>query len=205
MSSTDTAANTGNGPSPATGEGQQGTNNEAGEQCSNNTNQGANATRNRNTTNNNSQTFRISNFKGEVSDVGAVIGTKSENRTKDSMSMFEEKIASYVMCEYKKGRDIVPLIKKIESVDTSKWKPTTPTAVADAKGNAKVPEAEMMEYKLLYGEYLSRKNQLAENEGSLYSLIKGQCTPALVAELKGLDDFSEKDSYLRRAVASHTA
>mmetsp|Transcript_1681 Transcript_1681/g.2266 ORF Transcript_1681/g.2266 Transcript_1681/m.2266 type:complete len:97 (-) Transcript_1681:546-836(-) len=29
-----------------------------------------------------SRNFRISNFKGEVPEIGAVIGTKSENRTK---------------------------------------------------------------------------------------------------------------------------
>ena len=105
----------------------------------------------------------------------------------DSIS---RKISSYVMCEYKKGRDIVPLIKKIEEVHTSKWKPTTPTAATGAT----VPAAEMLEYKLLYNEYLARKNQLTNNQGSLYFLIKGQCTPALVAELKGLDDFEDKDS-----------
>ena len=105
------------------------------------------------------------------------------------MTLFQEKLSSYVMREYKKGRDIVPLIKKIEEVDTAKWKPTTPTV---AEGMI-VPPAEMMKYKLLYNEYLARKNQLADNKGSLYSLIKGQCTPALVAELKGIDDF--KDSY----------
>jgi len=38
--------------------------------------------------------FRISNFKGEVLEVGAVIGTKSENRTKDAMKLFQSKIAS---------------------------------------------------------------------------------------------------------------
>ena len=95
-----------------------------------------------------STTFRINNFKGEVAEVGAVIGTKSENW--DSMTLFQEKIASYVMREYKKGRDIVPLIKKIEEINTTKWKPTTPT-VAMGK---EVLAAEMLEYKLLYNEYL---------------------------------------------------
>jgi len=64
--------------------------------------------------------FRITNFKREVPEVGAVIGTKSENRTKDSIKLFQSKIASYVMREYKKGRDLVTVIKKIEEVDTSK-------------------------------------------------------------------------------------
>ena len=47
---------------------------------------------------------------------------------------------------------------------------------------------------LLYNEYLARKIQLADNQGSLYSLIKGHCTPALVAELKGIDEFEDRDS-----------
>ena len=58
----------------------------------------------------------------------------------------------------------------------------------------RVPEAEMLEYKLLYNEYLARKNQLTDNQGSLYYLIKGQCTPALAAELKGLEDYKDRDS-----------
>ena len=44
--------------------------------------QGTTSTRDRGQNNNAGATgFRISNFKGEVSDVGAVIGTKSKNRT----------------------------------------------------------------------------------------------------------------------------
>ena len=49
--------------------------------------------------------FRISNVNGEVSKVGAVIGTKSENRTKDSMTLFQENIVSYFMQEREKFKD----------------------------------------------------------------------------------------------------
>ena len=177
-------------PAQPSGGSTPGTDGEAtGERVTNNS-QGSTNTRNRLQGTNTAATFRISNFMGEVSEVGAVIGTKSENQTKDSMTLFQEKLASYVMRKYKKGRDIVPLIKKIEEVNTSKWKPTTPTAATATTGST-VPEAEMLEYKLLY---LGRKNQLADNKGSLYSLIKGQYTPALIAELKGIDDFEDRDS-----------
>ena len=108
-----------------------------------------NSTRTRGQPSNN--TFRISNFKGKVIEVGAIIGTKSEYRPKDSMTLFQEKIASYVMREYKKGRDIVPLIKKIEEVDITKWKPASPTAPIGSM----VLAADMLEYKLLYNEYLA--------------------------------------------------
>ena len=125
-----------------------------------NTNSGnTGGSRNRGTSNN-ASTFRMGNFKGEVSEIGAVIGTKSENRTKDSMILFQEKNSSYMMWEYKKGIYIIPLIKKIEEVDISKWKPTAPTLLAADKP---VPEADMLEYKLLYNEYLARKSQLADN------------------------------------------
>ncbi len=47
--------------------------------------------------------------------VGTFIGTKSENR-KGSVKLFQSKIASYAMREYKKGRDLVTIINKIEEV-----------------------------------------------------------------------------------------
>ena len=97
---------------------------ETAEKRSTNNLQGANSTRNRGHTKSGNTSFSIGNFKGEVSKVGAVIRTKSEHRTKDPIRLFQEKIVSYVMQEYKKGRDIVPLIKKIEDIDTTKWKPT---------------------------------------------------------------------------------
>ena len=187
MSSTDT----GTAPATPAGGATPGANNETNEERTTNNSQNNNNTRNRSHGSGTGNTFRISNFKGEVTEVGAVIGTKSENRNKDSMTMFQEKISSYVMRTYKKGRDIVPLIKKIEDVDITKWKPTTPTIPTGAK---EIPAADMLEYKLLYNEFLARKNQLADNKGSLYSLIKGQCTPALIAELNGLDNYEDKDA-----------
>ena len=55
-----------------------------------------------------------------------------------------QKVASYVLQEYKKGRDLVTIIKEIEEVDTSKWKAAAPTST-----EGKISESEMMEYKLL--------------------------------------------------------
>ncbi len=74
-------------------------------------------------------------------------------------------------------------------MDTLKWKPTAP-----ASTGGKTSEAEMMEYKLLYNEYLTRKSTLEDNKGSLHSLVKGQCTPSLLSELKGLEEYEEKDA-----------
>jgi len=39
-----------------------------------------------------------------------------ENRRKDSMKLFQSKIASYIMQEDKKGRDLLSIIKKIKEV-----------------------------------------------------------------------------------------
>ena len=37
-------------------------------------------------------------------------------RTKDSMKLFQSKIANYIMQEYKKGRDLLSIIKTIKEV-----------------------------------------------------------------------------------------
>ena len=97
MSSGDTTTNTANTPPPATGGATPGTSNDTSKQRTTTNSQGAGGARNRSGANTNNPAFRISNFKGEVLDVGAVIGMKSENRTKDSMTQFQEKLASYVM------------------------------------------------------------------------------------------------------------
>ena len=73
------------------------TGSETAEERSANSTQGSNNAQTRGQSNNGGTAFRISNFKGEVAEVGAVIGTKSVNRTKDLMTLFQEKIASYVM------------------------------------------------------------------------------------------------------------
>ena len=88
MSNTDTGMAT-----PATGDTAPNTGMKATEERTNNNSHSMGSSRNRGPSNN-GNTFRISNFKGEVSKVGAVIGTKSENKTKDSMTVFQEKISS---------------------------------------------------------------------------------------------------------------
>ena len=97
------------------------------------------------------------------------------------MKLFQSMIASYVLREYTKGRDLMSIINKIEEVDASKWKPAAPTSTG-----GKIPESEMMEYTLVYNEFLTRKSILEDNKSSLHSLIKGQCTPFLLSELKEL-------------------
>ena len=85
--------------------------------------------------------------EGGAPEVGAIIGTKLENRTKDPMKLFQSKIATYIMRECKKGRDLVTIIKKIEEVDTSKWNSDAPTSTG----------GENSESEMMYNEYLTRK------------------------------------------------
>ena len=85
MSSTDTGRAT-----PSTGDIPPNTGTEATEERTSNNSLSTGVSRSRGPSNN-GNTFRISNFKGEVSEVGAVIRTKSENRTKDLMMLFQKK------------------------------------------------------------------------------------------------------------------
>ena len=75
-------------PTPPTGGTTPGTDGKTTGERTNNNPQGATGTRNRSQGNNSGTIFRISNFKGEVSEVRAVIGTKSKDRMKDSMTLF---------------------------------------------------------------------------------------------------------------------
>jgi len=52
----------------------------------------------------------------------------------------------------------------------------------------------MKRYEAKYKKFLDRQDKMEENMTKLYYLIWGQCTEALQAALKGIDDFQVKES-----------
>ena len=135
-------------------------------------------------------------FNGDNPEVGAVIGIRAEN-SKNSFKNFQEKLARYVMSEYEYGRDIVAVVKTVDDFNIEEKEPSEPGPTTDASGAA-VPvstsSTTWRRYEMEYKEFLSRARQFEENKAKLYSLVLGQCTHALRAELKGLEEYEDQDS-----------
>ena len=49
-------------------------------------------------------------------------------------------------------------------------------------------------YELKYKVYMEIMITLDDKKWKLYSLVIGQCTEAILTELKGIEDFKERDT-----------
>jgi hypothetical protein len=129
---------------------------------------------------------QVSSFKGSIPEIGAVIGTKTESRTQGSFKMFQEKLVGYIMEKYDHPRDIAPVVRDLEDMDLDKHEPEDPDK------NASATKIQIHREKVK--RHLNRMEALEDNKMRVYGLVWGQCTAALQAELRGVEDFKEKDS-----------
>jgi hypothetical protein len=135
----------------------------------------------------------IENFKGKVPEIGAVLGTASEQReNKDQFKNFQEKLLRYIKRSnnYRNADDLSILIRKMKDpwgpLDKQRPKKSTDPTVLAMDGYEQEYEEEV---KL----FVQHKTMLRINLVNLYSLIWGQLTEALQSRIKGDEDFDDKD------------
>ena len=78
----------------------------------------------------------------------------------DSFNHFHEKVVQCVMVNYNKGRNIVPIIKLINDVDSDKWATDNP--------KEDVKEMQVKRYELKYKLYMEHFNTLDDNKCKFY-------------------------------------
>ena len=113
----------------------------------------------------------VSNFKGAVPEIGAVIGTKSESRIQGSFKVFQEKLVGYIMEKYDHPRDIAPVVQDLEDIDLEKEEPPDP--------DPKATETKKQMHREKVKRHLSRLEAFEDNKMRVYGLVWGQCTAAL--------------------------
>ncbi len=157
----------------------------------------------------NGQQSTTRSFKGEVPDVGAVLGISSEQRDmKDRYLHLIEKLVSYVIREstYENAKDLMPLLLKLEN----------PMDTLSTKGPKDLSEKELesyskkQKYNIELKNHIQREEILADNIFKLFSLIWGQLTKALQGRIKKEKDYDEKSTdydtlWLLHQVKKHSA
>jgi hypothetical protein len=124
------------------------------------------------------------------------IGTKHENN-KESFKKLQEAILQYAMENNTKGRNLMPMIWKMKTIDITPEAPEKPTSTTTSTGNQAVTippsDIDRGQYKMDYQAYRKRVDNVKDNMYKLYSIVWGQCTSSLQEELQGLEDFELKD------------
>ena len=129
-------------------------------------------------------------FKGADEEFGHVIGLPTESKLlKNGLvySEYEASLLTYVQKNYIRGNDLRPLIKELKN----------PAPEVESKKEAYPSEAnppvwKVKEWELKLKRHMDRMDQLEENTQKLYGLLTGQCTPGLLAEIKGEADYEKE-------------
>ena len=114
----------------------------------------------------------IKNFKGEVDDFGAVLGTTADQReAKDKCNNFNQKLKQYVIRELHNPEDIIVLVWYLKDpmimLDTSI---TTELYILDDKDTLMfIIQTEEIKH------YVKKSSTLRHNITRLYGIIWGQC------------------------------
>ena len=132
-------------------------------------------------------------FKGELEDFGAVLGTREERpNAKDQFLTFEDKLKLYVMKEYTNPQDLMPVVRDLED----------PWPVMERKKPEVQAGQDLSDFvtkQLLQEEikqYMTRKTTLTSNLVKVFGVVWGQCSPGLQEAIKGATDAKTKmDDY----------
>ena len=136
-------------------------------------------------------TSNPTSYVGENESVGVILALRSERFDKKvSFQEFMDKIANYVVTNYKDGGDIQPLF--VDLVDPTsdfqaKNKPVKPESNQDEENP---DEVDLEIYKEEVKQFVQRKMNLRRNMEKLYGLIWGQCSAGLQAYIKGTSAYA---------------
>jgi hypothetical protein len=124
-----------------------------------------------------------STFKGAISDMnGHVFECHGEAYSAAQFHRTMEELQTYCSQKYKYGEDISTLVRLLEDVDMKKYLPADPPA------NASRSEEEV--WKTEISDFVKRKSQFQQNKSALFSVVWAQCSEAMKAKLRSLDEFS---------------
>ena len=167
------------------------TNSSNSNQTRNDTNSSSNNNR-RNDNRRNTFTNNERTWQGNTTDVGAVLGLRTEYLDKKvSFRVFMEKMEEYAVRKLDNGSDLIPLMRDQVDPRISFEKTHLPKELTVKE---KENEVKVEVHKQRIKMYVNREIELNMNMTKVYGLVKGQCSHSLRAILKREDDFDSKDA-----------
>ena len=129
-------------------------------------------------------------YKGADEDFGTVMGLSNElpHLTHGKVcGEFQDALLIYVQSKYDRGGDLRPLILDLKDpktkLDKSKPKYNVVPGSSDEIEQTKT-------WEMKWKHYMNRQETMEENVEKLFGLLMGQCTQALVAEVKASPEYA---------------
>ena len=133
----------------------------------------------------------MKNFRGSTEDIAATLSLPNERVSSDrGFDHFAEELELYVLKEFTNGRDVVTIITDL--VDpTQAFINNMPAPVFDAAQVQANPMMSMVNEQMAK-QFAISINTLKTNITKIYSLVWGQCTPGLQAEIKSEHEYNQR-------------
>ena len=127
-------------------------------------------------------------FKGSINDMnGYVFECYGESHTSTQFSIMCEELQSYATIHYKNGSDVQYMIKHFKDPTIKELEDTGTKALTATQ-------------KRIWGksidQYVIRLEQYRQYKDSLYDIIWAQCSSAMQAKLKMIQDYDDMDETL---------
>jgi hypothetical protein len=130
-------------------------------------------------------------YAGENEDVGVVLALRSERYSKKVVfGVFIEKMKNYVLQNFVDGKDMMPILDKLEDPKND--------IIADQPKDLTNDEQRSEVMRWMKQEqvktHIKRLTNLDGNKEKMYSIVWGQCSNALQEVIKTDDAFAQKDA-----------
>ena len=132
-------------------------------------------------------------FKGDQSELQGSIYTIDGGNRADKYQKTTEKIAQYVEQECKDSGDLVRAMETLEEFDFAECRPDEPDDVES------LGYVEKMVLDNEVKQFVMRTKNYKDNKAKVFSIVFGQCTEALRAELEVRKDWDDQYQELIRA------
>ena len=130
-------------------------------------------------------------YGGENDDVGVVLALRSERYSKKVVfGVFIEKMKNYVLQNFTDGKDMIPILEKLEDPKNAIIL-DQPQDLTDTEKDSEVMRWMKQEQ---VKTHIKRLTNLDGNKEKMYSIVWGQCSNALQEVIKTDDDFIQKDA-----------
>lgn len=137
----------------------------------------------------------VSNFNGNCPDLAGYTYSYDPSTRADQFERTTEYIAEYLKKDSEFPNDLAKCIMTREEPDTDAWMPK-PRQLTDAERTAEEnnPELKKMMEQVMgekVKEWMLRKRKFGKNKCHAFTLVYGQCSPALKSKLKGVSGWED--------------
>lgn len=130
-------------------------------------------------------------FKGKHKDLSGYVYTYDASTRADQYEKVTERIAEHLKDKCQFPDDLEKCLLSLKEPNTDEWMPKPGKLTDEQKADPEMVEMRKQIRTEEVKEYMLRKRMFKSDKSKAYTIVLGQCSPALKAKLKGQDTWED--------------